>query len=91
MADLRTVTVPVKVEAEIAGLDDQQRARVVALHAARSALLAQSGAFSGTAGPDATDLVQVAAYIITGQDPRQPLPVTGHRLWFRRRKAADDG
>jgi len=49
--------------------DMDQARRAVALGVAREALLPQRGAFQGTSGPDAMDLVNVARWVETGQDP----------------------
>lgn len=48
-------------------LTSQQRARVEALKAARSVLTTTG--FASSTGPDAIDLVSLARYIVTGDDP----------------------
>ncbi|KXT55951.1 hypothetical protein Y710_16560 [Gordonia sp. QH-12] len=50
-------------------LDQQQRAE--ALDRARGVLTTRSG-LVGSTGPDAMDLVNVATYIVTGDDPWPP-------------------
>lgn len=66
-ADTATVLVDLQVISNV--LTSDQLARVAALTASRSALVARGGVFSGTGSADAMDLVNVARYIETGQDP----------------------
>ncbi|WP_411815686.1 hypothetical protein [Gordonia sp. SND2] len=48
----------------------EQQQRAEALDRARGALATRSGGLTpGTTGPDAIDLVNVAQYIVTGDDP----------------------
>lgn len=67
MAEMREVVVPVQFRFESNVLDQQQLARIAALSAARSALVNKGVLSQGAADP--IDLVQVARYIETGDDP----------------------
>lgn len=48
-------------------------ARAHALEVAREALIGRPGAFQSQKGPDALDLVNVASWIVDGQDPWRDL------------------
>lgn len=67
MAAAGEVIVPVSLRFESNVLDQQQMARVAALSAARSSLISKGFASQGAADP--IDLVSVARYIETGEDP----------------------
>lgn len=54
-------------------LDDDQARRAVSLSIARPLLMGKGGAFSGTAGPDVSDLIRLAGWIVDGeQEPLYP-------------------
>ena len=67
MATAGEVTVPVRVDFTSNVLSGEQLARVAALKAARVSLVSSGPLSSGAADP--IDLVNLARYIETGEDP----------------------
>lgn len=67
MPETREIVVPVSLRFESNVLDQQQLARVAALSAARTALVTKG--FAGQGAADPIDLVQLATYIETGENP----------------------
>lgn len=72
MAEMKEVTVPVRVDFTSNVLSGEQLARVAALKAARVSLVSSGPLSSGAADP--FDLVNVARYIETGEDPYAVAP-----------------
>lgn len=73
------------IDVQSENLDDIQTGRAAALHVARSVLLGRPGPMQATPSPDAMDMVNVAAWILSGVDPwlTRGRPAR-RRRWFRR-------
>jgi hypothetical protein len=80
------------VESRPSALSERQRARVEGLRTARELLAART--LGGTGAVDAIDLVNVAMYIESGEDPWALRPAIGHHAtdaeYYQAHKDDDD-
>lgn len=78
----------IEVAVDVVGLHPDMQVRVLALKEARAVLVARN-AMGGTGNVDAMDLVNIAAYIISGADPWADIkvyepPTPKDKSWWKR-------